>query len=263
MAEYHRTEGICLRRFAYSNTSQVAGFLTPDQGRLSFIAKGITRAPKKGIRTGLDLLGRYGLVYTRRPAGSLQNLTDQWLREEFRGLRCSLPRLLCGYYAAELALSFTVEGDPCPRLYAATLDALRRFAAGRGLGLTAVRLELAILREHGSLPAFDRCVVCGRDLPARGAVTFSAPDGGPLCRRCEEPQQGDSIPLRADLLGHLHALATGAEEPDLTSRQVLALSTALRFQMRYILGRELRMWNYLQRRRLTRSLRHARRHARS
>ncbi|MFO8007677.1 MAG: DNA repair protein RecO [Candidatus Brocadiia bacterium] len=263
MAEYCRTEGICLRRLAYSNTSQVAGFLTPDQGRLSFIAKGITRAPKKGIRTGLELLGRYGLVYTRRPAGSLQNLTDQWLQEEFRGLRRSLPRLLCGYYAAELALNFTVEADPCPRLYAATLGALRRFAEGRRLGLTAVHLELAVLREHGSLPAFDRCVACGRDLPARGAVTFSAPDGGPLCRRCEQPEQGQSIPLRADLLAHLHTLATGEEEPVLTPKQTVALSTALRFQMRYILGRELRMWTYLQRRRLSKSLRHARRHASS
>ncbi len=266
MANYLHTEGICLRRLDYSNTSQVAAFLTPDAGTLSVMAKGVTRAPKRGVRTGFDLLGRYELIYTPRPAGTLQNLTYRWLREDFRGLRRSLPGMLCGFYVAELALNFAAEGDPCPGLYARTLETLRRLDAGRRLGLNVLRLELGALAEHGTLPVFDRCSRCGGPLPDRGPVTFSPADGGVLCATCEGasgpgdvPPRGGTIPVRADFLPLLAALAAGKDVPDLDPRRTVALSTVLRFHIRYQLGKELRMWKYLQRRELTRSLRRIRR----
>ncbi len=262
MANYLRTEGICLRRLAYSNTSQVASFLTPDSGRLSFMAKGVTRAPKKGIRTGFDLLGRYEILYTPRRPGALQNLTYQWLREDFHGIRHSLRSILCGYYAAELALNFTIEGYPCPGLYRLMTEALRRFAAGQFLGMNVLVLELGVLQEHGACPAFDHCIECGGELPGRGPVTFSPPDGGPLCPCCEAPERGRTLPVRADYLQALHRLASGAEPEPLAPRRVVALSTIVRFHMRWLLDRELRMWKYLQRRQLSKSLRRVRHHVR-
>ncbi len=266
MATYHHTEGICLRRVDYSNTSQVASFLTPDAGRLSVMAKGVTRAPKKGIRTGFDLLGRYEIVYTLRRPGSLQNLTYRWLREDFRGMQRAVERILCGYYAAELALNFTVEGDPCPRLYALMLEGLASFAAGRRLGGTVVALELGALREHGSCPEFGRCVECGGHLPQRGAIAFSARAGGPLCPRCEEGAAaglaGRVTSVSGGVLRELAALAgAGGALPALPAHRALAISALLRFHMRELLGRELRMWKYLGRRELSRSLRRVRRRA--
>jgi len=262
VAHYLRTEGICLRRLAYSNTSQVASFLTPDSGRLSFMAKGVTRAPSKGVRTGFDLLGRYEILYTPRRPSSLQNLTYRWLREDFHGIRRSLRGILCGYYAIELALNFTMEGDPCPRLYRVMLEALRRFSGGQFLGMNVLVLELAVLQEHGTCPAFDRCAECGHALPERGPVTFSPADGGPLCPRCDESERGHTIPVRADFLRELHRLASGAEPLPLPPQRVVALSTVVRFHMRWLLDKELRMWKYLQRRQLSKSLRRVRRHAR-
>ncbi|MCK4373805.1 MAG: DNA repair protein RecO [Candidatus Brocadiae bacterium] len=270
MAKYHHTEGICLRRVQYSNTSQVASFLTPDAGRLSVMAKGVTRAPKKGVRTGFDLLARYELVYTRRRSGSLQNLTDRWMRESFRDMRCALQRILCGYYAAELMLNFTVEDDPCPALYELLLRSLRSLAAGQRLGLTVLLLELGVLREHGSCPTFDACTECERPVPARGAVLFSPAGGGPLCKECEREKAGSFggrvTTVRADHLRTLAALnaATdaGAALPALPPRKALASSTLLRFHIRDVLGKELRMWKYLQQRELSRSLQRLRRHAR-
>lgn len=278
MAKYHHTEGICLRRIAYSNTSQVASFLTPDAGRLSFMAKGVTRAPKKGIRTGFDLLGRYELLYTARRGGSLQNLTYRWMRESFRDLHCALERILCGYYAAELALNFTAEGDPCPRLYELLLRALRSFASGKALGLNVLLLEIGTLREHGSCPTFDICAECGRGLPGRGAVVFSPPGGGALCKDCERELRGSlhgrsgrGTSARAGVLKKLAALSAyveGIPSPELqptlaalTPGQTLAMSALLRFHMRDVLGKELRMWKYFQRRALSRSLTRLRRRA--
>ncbi|GAI99741.1 unnamed protein product, partial [marine sediment metagenome] len=121
MAKYHRTEGVCLRRIDYSNTSQVATFLTRHSGRMSFMAKGVKRAPKKGIKRGLDLLCRYEIVYTHRRSESLANLTERTLQESFRDIRKALDRILYGYYAAELVLNFVAEGQPCSELYESLL----------------------------------------------------------------------------------------------------------------------------------------------
>ncbi len=251
-----------MRRLAYSNTSQVACFLTREGGRLSFLAKGATRAPRRGVRTGIDLLGRYELIYTQRDPNSLQNLTYCWLREGFRGVREALPAVVCGYYAAELVLNFTAESDPCPRLYGAMVETLRRLAEGRRLGLAILEFEVAVLREHGTLPAFDRCCSCGRGLPGTGIVVFSPDEGGVVCRRCEgETGPPYGVPVRAALVRNLSRLVGGGEPEALSPRTTVAMSAVLRSHMRHLIGRELRMWKYLQRRELTRSLRRARRHA--
>ncbi len=263
MARYHHTQGICLRRVAYSNTSQVAGFLTRDGGRLSFMAKGVTRAPKKGIRTGFDLLGLYDLVFTVRRSSSLHNLTQRSLVDGFRGIRATLERTLCGYYAAELALNFTIEGQPCPDYFRLIRWGLERLAAGGALGVTVLALELGSLHEHGSLPTFAACAVCGGPLPVRGGVRFSAPDGGALCRRCESGgdryRRGDVKVARAEHLTMLSALAesdpTETETLSVRPQDTLAMSALVRHHVRYLLGKELRMWRYLERRHMSRSLR--------
>jgi DNA repair protein RecO (recombination protein O) len=246
VAHYHHTEGVCLRRVDYSNTSQVAAFLTARAGRISVLAKGVTRAPRGGVRTALDILSRYEIVYTTRRSGSLHNLTYRWLRERPYRPGAGLEGLLCSYYAAELVLHFVPEEMPCPDLYDAFVRALRGFRSGERLGTGVLLLELAVLKEHGSCPAFGSCVECGGPLPPRGAVAFSSAAGGPLCPRC------------------LAALA--AVEPDsvgptpaLPARNTLAMSALLRFHMRDLLGREMRLWKYLEGRHLSRSLRRLRR----
>jgi DNA repair protein RecO (recombination protein O) len=267
LANYHHTEGICLRRIDYSNTSQVASFLTPDSGRLSVLAKGVTRAPKRGIRTGFDLLGRYDLIYTARRYGSLQNLTYRWLKEDFHGLRSALERVICGYYAAELALNFATEGDPCPGLYELMLRSLRNLAAGKKLGVTVLLLELGVLREHGACPTFGACAECGRALPGRGPVPFSPADGGPLCRDCEMKLRAERrwrvTAVSAGVLRQLATLSAQTDaDPDaapLSPKATVAMSAVLRFHMRDLLARELRMWKYLGRQELSRSLTRLRR----
>jgi DNA repair protein RecO (recombination protein O) len=261
-SKYLHTEGVCLRRLAYSNTSQVACFLTRESGRLSFLAKGATRAPRRGVRTGIDLLGRYELVYTQRDPSSLQNLTYCWLREGFRRIRQALPAVVCGYYAAELVLNFTAESDPCPRVYGAMVETLRRLAEGHRLGLAVLQFEVAVLREHGTLPVFDRCCSCRRDLPSTGIVVFSPDDGGVVCRRCEGgASRPYGVPVRAALVRNLACLVDGRDPEEFSPRTTVAMSAVVRSHMRHQIGKELRMWKYLQRRELTRSLRRARRHA--
>lgn len=261
-AKYHRTEGICLRRIDYSNTSQVATFLTADSGRLSFLAKGVKRAPKRGVRTGFDLLASYELIYTERRAGSLLNLTKRSMIESFRGLREALERTLCAYYAAELVLNLTAEGLPCPRLHELLLESLRRFARGENLGLTVLTLEIGALQELGSCPTFEACAECDNKLGRTGRLLFSPSHGGALCASCgHRLYQGataQALPAQASVLDVLAGLAaTPPARPEhlrINPNQIVAASRLLRHHIRYLIDKELRMWKYLQDRHLSKAL---------
>ncbi len=265
MARYQRTEGICLRRLDYSNTSQIATFLIPDAGRLPFICKGIRRAPKKGISRGLELGARYRLVYFKRRNSSLYTLTEHPMVESFRGARLALERVLCVYYAIELMRNFTAEQDPCPGLYDLLTHSLKRFATGNNLGLSVLFLELGVLQDYGALPSFLLCAECGQQLRSRGRLTFSAHYGGPLCRPCTQEvdqRRRSSLPVRGRRLSQLAELCdhpiSCLEEVDIPPKEIVAMSRLLRFHIRYLMGKELKMWKYLHGRHLSHALKRIR-----
>ena len=269
MATYHRTEGICLRRLDYSNTSQIATFLTRARGRLSFLAKGIRRAPKHGISSGFELLGRYELIFTERRSSSLNNLTQNFLIEPFAGMRAAVERVLCAYYAAELALSLTAEDEPCEGLYELITASLRRFERGEDLGLSVLYLEIGALREHGACPTFGACAMCSRRLPAKGRLLFSPEEGGTLCPACAQklpPRiRPHGVPVHGRRLALLDALSRRPFEAlaglDARPAEIVAASRVLRFHMSHLVGKELTMWKYMQERHLSRTLRRFRRRA--
>jgi hypothetical protein len=70
------------------------------------------------------------------------------------------------------------------------------------------------------------------------------------------------MPARAKHLRALAELSSGPVDRDLaralTPANTLAMSALLRFHMRDLLGREFRMWRYMARREMSRSLRRVR-----
>ncbi len=253
------SEGLCLRRLDYGNTSQVISLLTPDNGRIDCMFKGAWRAPGKGISVGIDLMGRYRLVYRESGSGaSLDTLLDCSMIEHFGALRLSVDRAICGYYAVELMRNFTTHGQSCRELYGTVLDALRRFASGEGLGMGVIQLEVAVLKHYGSCPDFSSCVACRRDWRPAGAHCFSTFQSGVLCRECGEklPDAEASLPLKLPVVKFLERVcsdkqpAPGAPGPGV----IVEASKILRYHMSWMLGKELRMWRYLHSRHYSRSV---------
>jgi DNA repair protein RecO (recombination protein O) len=171
--------------------------------------------------------------------------------------------MLCGYYAAELMLNFTIEGEPCPGLYALLVDVLGQVAAGRALGANLLRLELGVLLDQGLAPRFDACALCGRGLRRRGPVLFSSAEGGPVCGRCEArlwaatgeaPDRRRATHVGAEQLRALAAFDPRRGPEPMSAEQTLAMGAVVRFHIRDLLGRELRMWPYMHQRKLSRSL---------
>src|SRR5687768_10236753 len=111
---------ICLRKFDYSETSQILTLFSREHGILRVIAKGAHRRTKAGASKfdgGVDLLEVGHAVFRHDPARELPPLTEWSLREGHTELRRNLRGLYLGLYAAELVGRLIEEHDPHPELF--------------------------------------------------------------------------------------------------------------------------------------------------
>ncbi len=258
--KYSTAEGICLRRLDYSNTSQVVSFLTPHYGRVDCMYKGAWRAPQKGISTGVDLAERYKIDYRHSASGGLDTLNDCAMIEHFGGLRTSVDRALCAYYAIELMRNFTTYAQDCSDLYTILLKSIRCFASGINLGFNVLRLEAATLIHYGSYPDFSRCSHCGKHDSECDIYSFSAFQAGLLCKECHIQLKGrmNENPIRinprvTDFIDKIpQNLETALSESNV--KLIVASSRLLRYHISWLLGKHLAMWKYLHSRHYSRTL---------
>src|SRR5687767_3033671 len=111
---------VCLRRTAYSETSQILTLFSREHGILRAIAKGAHRRTKAGASKfdgGVDLLDGGDAVFIHDAAKELSTLTEWNLREGHLGLRNTLRGMYLGLYAGELVSRLFEEHDPHPELF--------------------------------------------------------------------------------------------------------------------------------------------------
>ncbi|MBN1342252.1 MAG: DNA repair protein RecO [Phycisphaerae bacterium] len=182
-----KDEAVAIRRLDYSETSQVLAFFTREHGKQRLIAKGIKRGTKSRFATGIDLLERGSLVFSRKEEsdGGLGVLTE-WRQEDvFSGLRREFRWMVAGQYMAEAVDLTTEENDAAPRLYD---ELVRSFVALPNRDAPVlIEFQRALLIEIGLMPDLSRCVGCGRAWSGKSSPFFSAREGGLICHECEAP----------------------------------------------------------------------------
>ena len=183
---------LVLRTIEFSENSQVAHFLTLEEGRIHGIAKGARRL-KGAFHGGLDMLslGTLGL-YPRKPGAGLRTLSSFRVETHFPGLRRSLERFHSAEHVRALVLSFAREEQESPALFELTVSALRLIEVADGLAAVAVAFgfEAMLLHISGFFPEFTRCVRCDRAARNVHTTRLSALRGGLLCRRCRGEDPG-------------------------------------------------------------------------
>lgn len=241
-----KTEAIVLRVIEFSETSVVTTLYTRDFGKITALAKG-ARRPKSPFEAALDRLARCAVLFLHKTSGAMSLLTEAKLLHRFRAGQRSLPRLYAGYYAAELLLDLTDEGDPQPELFEKawrTLDALDGDAPP---ATTILQFELAVLRLMGNLPELDHCVACGQEvLPAsRAAIGLLA--SGLYCPQCRVGQR-QVVTIAWETLRALRQLAAAegdARDPRLTKSSFGEIRGLLNQYIAGLLGRKTRMSGHL------------------
>lgn len=108
MPTIYNTEAICLRTFPYQETSLIIHCVTPEQGRISVIAKGAKRhkSPLAGACEALSLN-----QLQLKEGKSLDILYQYQSLKPFWNIRQNMFKLACANLMAELVYSVTAEGD--------------------------------------------------------------------------------------------------------------------------------------------------------
>ncbi len=191
-------QGIVLRSYAFGESDRVVIILSPNNGKLRTVAKGV-RKTKSRFGGRLEPLTHVDLVlYEGR---NLDTITQVSVIEAFPHLRTDLNRI--GIAGAMLSVVDGVaqEDESAHRLFLLLQRGLRVLEAGPadpGL-LTAFYLKVAA--QAGIAPALGDCASCGGDVDVE-RFSFSA--GGVVCNRCSAP---DAVRLRSGLIEYLAELA--------------------------------------------------------
>src|SRR5688500_8931939 len=245
---------ICLRKVAYSETSQILMLVARQHGLARVIAKGAHRTTKAGASKfggGIDLLDVADAVFTHDPERELGTLTEWGLREGHLELRRSLRGIYLGQYAAELVGLLIEEHDPHPELFDRLEHTLPELASPRAEE-AFLAFELDLLRETGYLAELSACVSCGATIGDRDATAYFSPaQSGVVCRACE----GDAharMQIDVRLLRIVHSImklprthGTAQRLPRLTRHQTDPINRMFADHVQHTLGRRLRLPRYV------------------
>jgi DNA repair protein RecO (recombination protein O) len=192
-------QGIVLRSFPFGEADKVVVLLSPNNGKLRTVAKGV-RKTKSRFGGRLEPFSHVDLVlYEGR---NLDTITQVSMIEPFHDLRVDLDSVVAAGTMVEIADTVAQENEPSVRLFLLLQRGLRALDAGPQHPdlLTAFLLKAA--ETIGVAPALDQCAGCGRTDDLR---RFSFAAGGVLCERCRTP---GAYALRNGLTEYLAALAT-------------------------------------------------------
>jgi DNA repair protein RecO (recombination protein O) len=176
----YSTDAIVLSRFDLGEADRVLTLITPHDGKLKAIAKGVRRPtsrlggsvePFAELRVQLAH-GRTFDVVTQVSVG------HAWLR-----LRDTLEGAATAWYLAELADRSLEERHPAEPLYRLLHRAYELLDAGMAAGRVARWYEMRLADELGMRPEVDRCVECDRVLESTDTFRWVPPLGGVLCGR--------------------------------------------------------------------------------
>src|SRR5690242_13903112 len=145
---------ICLRRYEYSESSQILALLGRETGLFRVIAKGAHRRTKAGesrFDGGVDLLDFGQAVMTDPAAKDLATLTEWKLLDGHLDLRRDYRSLTLAQYAAEITALVLHENDPHPDLFDLLHWLLKELPTTRREECFAV-FQLELLRIAGFLP---------------------------------------------------------------------------------------------------------------
>jgi DNA repair protein RecO (recombination protein O) len=241
----YTTDAIVLSRFDLGEADRVLTLITPGDGKLKAIAKGVRR-PTSRIGGTLEPFAelRISLAQGRTFDVVTQvSVTHAWLR-----MRDRLESVATAWYLAELADRALEERHEDAATYALLRHAYGLLDAGMDEGRVARWYEMGLADRLGLRPELERCVECDRPLEATEAFRWVPPLGGVLCERCPGPP-ADRAGLSLDALKILRAYRRLDAEAIAALRLAPAaereVETAMRAFLAHALERSARSLHFL------------------
>ncbi len=244
------TRALILRRRDVNDADRVLTVLTPGDGKLELIAKGVRKTTSR--KAGhLELFTHAALLVAQGRTWDI--ITEAQTVESFRHLRENLEAIAAASYIAELIDSFAEGGDDARTLWDLALQVLRELdatsAQGRVPPTLLIWFNLHLLSLTGFQPQFFRCLDCAQELePSLNFLSLHA--GGVFCPRCA-PRRDDVEALEVDTLKVLRFLQSRSwsEAASITVRTPVLrrVESVLNRYLIVVLERQVRSTAFLRR----------------
>jgi DNA repair protein RecO (recombination protein O) len=241
---YH-TEAIVLSRFELGEADRVLTLLTPHDGKLKAIAKGVRR-PRSRLGGAVEPFAELQLVLAR--ARTFDVVTSASVAHAWLNLRERLESTATAWYLAELAEKAVEERAVAYPVYALLKRAYQLLDDGMSPSRVARWYEFGLADALGMRPEVERCVECDRVLEEDEQFRWVPLLGGTLCgRHFAPPGEHSELSLaalkllRAYRRFDIEAIA-GLRQPASVEAEV---ESALRRFIRTVLEREPRSAAFL------------------
>lgn len=244
-ARVYRTSAIVLSRFDLGEADRVLTLLTPDEGKLRAVAKGVRR-PGSRIGGAVEPFAELDLVLVR--GRTFDVITQAVVGHAWLALRDTLESTATAWYLGELAERATEERAHAYPVYALLRRAFQLLDDGMAPGRVARWFEMDLADALGVRPEVERCVECDRPLGEGERYRWVPALGGVLCERHPGPP-AEVVGLSLDALKLLRAYRrldiealAALRLPSATEREVEAV---MRRFMRQALERDARSLAFL------------------
>jgi DNA repair protein RecO (recombination protein O) len=234
-----------LKRFDLGEADRVLTVLTPHDGKLRLIARGVRR-PTSRLGGALEPFAELQLMVAR--ARTFDVVTQASVSEAWLNLRDRLESAATAWYLGEMAERATEERANAYPVYALLRRAFQLLDDGMAPGRVARWFEFGLADALGVRPEVERCVECDRVLEAGELFRWVPALGGVLCERHAGPP-AETVGLSQDALKVLRAYRrldiealAAVRLPAAVEREV---EGAMRRFMRHVLEREARSLAFL------------------
>jgi len=171
-------QGICVRVWDWSETSQTVAILTRTQGLIRGIAKGAKRE-RSNFSGGFEVATKGEVGVSIKRGDQLSLLTAWDLRELYPSIRTTSSGFAAGMALLDAAQSSVQPLDPHPGLFDALESALARLSGSREADAAIVtRFLWTALDDTGHKPELTRDVATGLVLEPAATFGFSSRLGG-------------------------------------------------------------------------------------
>ena len=199
---------IVVRHTNYDEADRFITFLTPYQGKVSALAKGVRKLNSR--KAGHLQPFTYADIQLSKGVGASWLITQAATIEAYPEITESLDKTVRASCILELAERFSLENVENFQLFQLTLDTLRRFAVFPDIFPAQRYFDLQLLSVTGYRPQLFKCVRCGEKImPEDQFIHYGM--GGVLCPSCGN-EIGGAKPISMKTLKYLRYYQTHSFE---------------------------------------------------
>ncbi len=180
----HRTEGIIVKSFPYSDTDLIVTIFTFTNGLIKVFAKSPLKI-KSRFGSSLEPFSYNRIAFWGRENIDLPKLTQADIIHSFQSLRNNMECFLKVSEMLEITLTLLPEREPNQELFSLLLDTMERLENECLPGRRYLFYKVKLLAIVGLSPYFDGCAICGK-----GAKHFYLHEGSIICENCMQDYSG-------------------------------------------------------------------------